>query len=572
MAVEAGWRVLCRYQRNWLKADILAGASVGVLAIPSVIAYAELAGLPPQTGLVTAVIGMLAYALFGPSRQIIVGPDTAICLLIAASIAPLADGDIWRAAALASLMGVMVGVFLLLAAVARLGAIADFLSKPILTGFMQGAALILLAAQLPRLAKIDVQQADFLHRMSEFFSRYEEWHRPSLLFGSGLLLLFMLIRWIAPRFPSGLLIFSSLIGLDFWLDFQHLGFTMVGPLPVPELGFAPPAFGVAEIVHLLPAALGVVLLAMPAGILLGRAFAERNHEESDANKELIGIGFAGVLAGLVGGFALGASQTRTALNHSTGAQSQLAGVVAALLMGLFLFFLTKALNHLPAVAVSALLIYTGMHLLEPHAMRNLFQLDRAAGWFAVLTAIGVLMVGVVPGILVGVFLTLIRLIHSFSRPYDAMLCEVSGRTGFHDVGDFPSDKSFCTLPGLIVYRFYAPLMFANAGYFVGRLRELVERGEGVDWIVIDAQAIVDIDVTAADMLLALHRELREKGIHLRFARCNRPLRESLLRFGLVDALGRDHFHAHLNEAIEDFRQKTHHCALQADAVASGKSR
>lgn len=554
MSVDAGWRVLRNYRRDWLPADLLAGMSVGVLAIPSVIAYAELAGLPPQTGLVTAVLGMLAYAFFGSSRQIIVGPDAAIALLIAASVGPLSGGDPWRAAGMASLLAIIVGVFMLLAAIARMGAMADFLSKPILSGFMQGAALILIATQLARLTRITLSQADFIPRVWEFVLAYPAWHTPTLLTGLGLWLVFGLLRRFAPRWPAALLVFGALIALDFWLDFGRFGLKMVGPLPVPELGFSAPSMSLQEVGLLLPAAIGIVLLAMPEGILLARAFAERNHLQSDANKELVGIGVASLLAGLFGGFALGASQSRTTLNDDVGAKSQLAGLIAALLIGAFLFFLTKLLNHLPAVAVSALLIHAGIHLLEPRVIRRLFQIDRSAGWFAVLTAAGVLVVGIVPGILVGILLSLIRVIQSFSRPYDAMLCEVSGQGGYHDVGEAANDGAFCTMPGLIVYRFYAPLLFANANYFVERLRALVARNPDVRWVVIDAQAMVEIDVTAAEQLLSFHQELREKGIHLRFARCNRPLRASLTRFGVVDALGRDHFYAHLDQAIEDFRQ------------------
>lgn len=553
MNVDAGWRVMRGYQRNWLRDDLLAGISVGVLAIPSVIAYAELAGLPPQTGLVTAVLGMLAYAVFGASRQVIVGPDAAIALLIAAGVGPLAGGDPWRAAGLASLLAIIVGVFLLLAALARLGAMADLLSKPILTGFMQGAALILIATQLAKMGRIDLHQVDFLSRVSEFMLAYPRWHGLTLVLGLALLLVFWLFRRFAPRWPAPLIVFAALIALDYVLDFRQLGLAMVGPLPVPELGFAAPTIGLHEIGLLLPAAIGIVLLAMPEGILLARAFAERNHEESDANQELAGIGVASLLAGLFGGFALGASQSRTTLNDAAGAKSQLAGLIAAILIGVFLFFLTKLLDHLPAVAVAALLIHAGLHLLEPRAMRHLFALDRSAGWFAVLTALGVLTVGIVPGILVGILLSLIRVIQSFSRPYDAMLCEVAGRRGYHDVGDEEANGNDCTLPGLIVYRFYAPLLFANAQYFVERLRELVSRNPDVRWIVIDAQAMVETDVTAAELLLSFHRELREKGIHLRFARCNRPLRVSFARYGVIEALGQDHFYAHLKEAIEDFR-------------------
>lgn len=553
MTVDSGWRALYRYRCEWLGADLLAGVGVAVLAIPSVIAYAELAGLPPQTGLVTAVLGMLAYALLGASRQVIVGPDAAIALLIAASVGPLAGGDPWRAAALASVLAIIVGTMMLLAAAARMGAMADFLSKPILTGFMQGAALILIATQLSKLGLVETAQTDFIPRVIAFFAAYRHWHLPTLLTGLLLLLVFALLARARPRWPAALLVFGAMTALDFIVDFRRFGLKMVGPLPVPELGFVAPHLSLAEIGPLLPAAVGIVLLAMPEGILLARAFAERNHQESDANKELVGIGFANLLAGLFGGFALGASQSRTTLNDASGAKSQLSGLVAALLIGVFLFFLTRLLNHLPSVAVAALLIYAGLQLLEPRMLRHLFQIDKISGWLAVLTTAGVLIVGVVPGILVGILLSLIRLIHSFSRPYDAMLCEVSGRGGFHDVGETAENGAFCTLPGLIVYRFYASLVFANANYFVERLRSLVENHPDVRWLVIDAQAMVEIDVTAADQLLAFHKELRERKIHLRFARCNRPLRESLARFGVVAALGDDHFHAHLDQAIDDFR-------------------
>lgn len=553
MTVDSGWRALYRYRCEWLGADLLAGVGVAVLAIPSVIAYAELAGLPPQTGLVTAVLGMLAYALLGASRQVIVGPDAAIALLIAASVGPLAGGDPWRAAALASVLAIIVGTMMLLAVAARMGAMADFLSKPILTGFMQGAALILIATQLSKLGLVETAQTDFIPRVIAFFAAYRHWHLPTLLTGLLLLLVFALLARARPRWPAALLVFGAMTALDFIVDFRRFGLKMVGPLPVPELGFVAPHLSLAEIGPLLPAAVGIVLLAMPEGILLARAFAERNHQESDANKELVGIGFANLLAGLFGGFALGASQSRTTLNDASGAKSQLSGLVAALLIGVFLFFLTRLLNHLPSVAVAALLIYAGLQLLEPRMLRHLFQIDKISGWLAVLTTAGVLIVGVVPGILVGILLSLIRLIHSFSRPYDAMLCEVSGRGGFHDVGEAAENGAFCTLPGLIVYRFYASLVFANANYFVERLRSLVENHPDVRWLVIDAQAMVEIDVTAADQLLAFHKELRERKIHLRFARCNRPLRESLARFGVVAALGDDHFHAHLDQAIDDFR-------------------
>lgn len=563
MNVAAGWQVLRHYRRSWLSSDLLAGASVGVLAIPSVIAYAELAGLPPQTGLVTAILGMLAYALIGASRCVIVGPDAAIALLVAAGVGPLAGGDPWRAAMLASLLAMMVGSFLLISAIWRLGAMADFLSRPILLGFMQGAAFILIATQLPRLARVSVPADDFLPRLWSLWLARAAWHWPSLALGGSLIVLMFLIKRWRPHWPVAIPIFFLVIVADFFVAWRAWGFSMVGPLPVPELGFHWPSLQIGDATRLLPAAVGIVMLAMPEGILMARAFAQLRGEASDANRELFGLGVASIVAGIFGGFPLGASQSRTTLNHAARARSQLAGLVAAALMALFLVYFTAWLEHLPSVAVAALLVFAGLQLLGLADMRRLWQLDRASGCFAVLTSLGVLLVGILPGILAGIGLSLARMIRYFSRPYDAVLYEENGRAGFHDLG--VRDEMAETLPGLIVYRFYAPLLFVNAAHFVERIKALVEQNPAARWVVIDAQAVVEIDVTAAELVLALHNDLQARGVMLGFARCNRPLREALYRFGVVAALGQYAFFDHLDTAILAFRNSLQHKAVHPAA-------
>ncbi len=550
MKVLAGWQVLRYYRKAWLRDDLQAGISVGVLAIPSVIAYAELAGLPPQTGLVTALLGMIAYAFLGSWRCVIVGPPAPIALLIAAGVGPLSGGGPWRAAALASLLALMVGCFLLVSALWRLGAMADFLSRPILAGFMQGAALILIATQLPKLARISVSEDEFIPRLWALWQSRIDWHVPSLALGGALIaLMYGLKRW-RPQWPVAIPVFLLVILADFGVSWRSLGLSMVGPLSVPELGFHWPALALSDAVKLLPAAVGIVMLAMPEGILMARAFAQQRGETSDANRELTGIGVASVVAGLFGGFPLGASQSRTSLNHSARAKSQFSGLVAAALMGVFLLFFTPCLDRLPSVAVAALLVFAGLQLIGMRDMERLWRLDRAAGVFAILTSLGVLLVGILPGILAGISLSLARMIHYFSRPYDAVLREDAGRTGLHDIGEAQVEQS---LPGLIVYRFYAPLLFVNAAYFVDRIKDLLVQHPDARWVVLDAQAMVEVDVTAVEYLLDLHRELHKRNVRLVFARCNRPLREALHRFGVIDALGDDAFFAHLDEAIAEFR-------------------
>ena len=538
------------YRREWLSADLLAGVSVCVVMIPSVIAYAGLMGLPPQHGLYAALIPLLVYPFFGSSRQVIVGPDIAISLLIASAIAPLATGDPSRAAVLAATLAVLSGLLLLLGARAKIGAIANFLSKPVLVGYMTGAALILVASQLDKLFGVRLEHNDFFPRLAELGGKLRLAHAPTLIFGLSLIAVIIGLRRLAPKIPPTLVVAVTAIAASLALGLEGRGVAVIGAFPRGLPNFALPSADWRDIHSLLPAAVGIALLTYTEGILLARAFAAKNGYEVEPNQELTALGLADVCTGLFQGFSITGSQARTTINDSAGGKTQVASLVAAVTLILFLVFLTPLIARLPVVALAALLICGGFTLVEFDVMARIYRFYPRSAMLAALTTLGVLSVGVVLGILVGVALSLLALIDRISNPPDAVLRIVPG-DGFHDLGDSETGE---TIPSFIAYRFYAPLLFSNASHFVERVRQLVAASSTpVRWFLVDAQAITDIDITAAEALRALNTELQQQGIALKFAHTNRPLRQILERIGFTSEIGRESIFHSVHEAAEAFQ-------------------
>ena len=539
------------YRREWLRADLLAGVSVCVVMIPSVIAYAGLMGLSPQYGLYAALVPLLVYPFFGSSRQMIVGPDIAISLLIASAVAPLAANDPAHAASLAATVAVLSGLLLLLGARARIGAIAEFLSKPVLVGYMTGAALILIASQLDKLFNIRLEHTDFFPRLAELVGKLHQTHGPTLLFGLSVLAVIVVLRRVAPQIPPALVVVAAAIAASVALRLEGRGVTVVGTFPSGLPGFALPATDWRDIHTLLPAAIGIALLTYTEGILLARAFAAKNGYEVNPNQELSALGLADVFTGLFQGFSVTGSQARTTINDSAGGKTQMASLFAAATLILFLVFLTPLIARLPIVALAALLIYGGLTLVEFDVMVRIYRFYPQSAVLAALTTLGVLAVGVVPGILVGVALSLLALIDRVSNPPDAVL-RIAPGGGFHDLGAGSTGQ---TIPGFVAYRFYAPLLFSNANHFVERVRGLVAAGPvPVRWFLVDAQAITDIDITAAEALRALNKELHQQGIALKFAHANRPLRKILERIGFTSEIGRESVFHSVHEAAAAFQK------------------
>jgi len=427
----------------------------------------------------------------------------------------------------------------------KLGKVANFLSKPVLVGYMTGAALILAASQLSGLLGVPLDNNDFFPRVIEAVRRRHEAHGPPLFLGLGLVALIAALRRFAPKVPAAIVACVVAVAAAAAL---HLNVPVVGPVGGGLPGWALPRPSWPEIHSLVPAAIGIAFLAYTEGILLARAFAARNGYEIAPNQELAALGAANLCNGFFHGFPVTGSQSRTTINDDAGGRTQVAGLVMAACVALSILYLTPILARLPVAALAAILLYGGWTLVEFGEMKRIYRYYRGAAAIAALTTLGVLAAGVVAGILLGVVLSLLTLINRLSHPADAVLREAPGR-GFHDLGQATGQ----TLPGLLAYRFYAPLLFSNCDYFSERVHRLVAAAPSpVRWLLVDAQAITDIDVTAVEMLHVLHRELKAKGVCLKFAHANPPLRALLECTGLAREIGQESFFSSVHECVAAF--------------------
>lgn len=544
---------LREYRAAWLSKDAIAGLTACVVMIPSVIAYAELVHLPPIAGLYAALAASIGYALFASSRHVIAGPDAAIGLLAGSAILPLAAGDPARIAVLAAVLSVLSGAVLLLAARLKLGVIADLLSRPVLIGYLNGASLVLISTQLGKMFRIKTEGEEFFDILFTVIRKLPESHWPTFFFGLLLVVLLVaLARWL-PRVPGALAVCSVAIAATFAFDLGSYGIALVGAVPsgIPRLEI--PTFHLSDIAALAPAAVAIAFLAFSDGILLAQTFAEKNGYEVYPNRELVALGSANILAGLWQGFPVSASQSRTSIVDSAGGKSQVAQLIAAAGLLLFLFLLTGLIALLPKVALGAILIVTAIGMLEMASLIALYRIDRLEFGIAMGVTLAILLAGVVPGIILGLLLSLISVLVEISRPDDAVLRVRASDGRFHDCRD---DEETVSIPGLLVYRLYAPLVFANARHVVTRIRTLVEEAEApVKWLVIDAQAIHDMDVTAAQRFAELHRELADEGVDVKIADAPRPFLEELAKVGLSEEIGRTEFFVSVKKAAEAFERR-----------------
>ena len=547
--------VLRHYPLKWLEKDAIAGLTACIVMIPSVLAYAELMHLPPITGIYAALTACLGYAVFSSSRHVIAGPDAAIGLLAGSVILPLAGENPARIALLAAELAVLSGVVLIIAAQLKLGIIADLLSRPVLIGYLNGASLLLIATQLGKVFGIKTQGEEFFPLVSSVIERLPQTHWPTLAFGGFLILVFVAVTRFVPRLPGALAVSALAIVAAYLFDLESFGIALVGSVPSGIPRFSGVSLSWSDIAALAPAAVAIAFLAFSDGILLAQSFAQKNGYEVDANQELRALGAANILAALGQGFPVSASQSRSAVVDAAGGRSQVAQLVAAAGLLLFLLFLTSLIALLPKVALGVILIVAAVGMLEMASLRTLLRIDRNEFSIAVGVTLVILLMGVVPGIIAGMLLSLIDVLYEISRPRDAVLRRLRSDGKFHDCVDDDEDESE-TVPGLLVYRLYAPLIFANARYVMARIRELVdEAGPELKCLVIDAQAISDMDVTAAQRFAKLHQELTEQGIEIKLADSPRPFREQLGKVGLSTTLGGEHFYVSVKKAVESFENQ-----------------
>jgi high affinity sulfate transporter 1 len=516
-----GLATLLCYDRRWLPKDVLAGLSVAAIALPVGLAYAALAGAPPIVGIYSAIFPLLAYTLLGSSRQLIIGPDAATCLLVAASLAPLAGGDPERYLALLSVFTLVTGALYLIAGAARLGFIATFLSQPILTGYLNGIALIILVGQLPKLLGYPSTTSEFVPQLQEALGAIGLSHPPTALLGLTLLAGLLILGRIAPVVPGALLAVVAGGAAVAMFDLQALGVAVTGELPggLPTPHFA--LFEPAVYRSLVHDAAAVVLISFASGMLTAKSFARRNHAEIDANQELIAFGASNLVSGLAQGFTVTGADSRTAVNAAVGGRTQLVGIVAAGAMLFALAFLKTPLALVPTAALAAVIAASAIGLFDLAGLRGLVRMSWREGLLSLGTTLGVLVLGVLPGVMLAIALSLAWLLMVASRPQDAVLGRMPGLRGFHSVADYPQAS---TVPGLLLYRFEANLVFFNVDHFGERLRAAIQASRTpVEWVVVDASPINWIDATALQRLAELRSELAARNITLAFARARLSL-------------------------------------------------
>ena len=516
-----GLETLSRYDRSWLPNDLGAGLSVAAIALPVGIAYASLAGVPPVVGMYSAIFPLLAYALFGSSRQLMIGPDAATCIMVAASLGPLSGGDPERYLALLLVLTLMTGVLYVVAGFGRLGFIANFLSQPILTGYLNGIALIIIAGQLSKLLGYSSEAGDFFPKLIELVHKIGQIDLPTLILGLGLLVLLLLLRRFLPKVPGAFVVIIVGIVAVVVLGLEDRGVAVLGKVPagLPTFHFA--LLDPETYENLFRDAAGLMLISFTSGVLTAKSFARRNRYEIDANQELIAFGAGNLVSGLAQGFPVTGADSRTAVNNAMGGKSQLVGIVAAGTMLLILFFLTAPLAYVPTTGLAAVIIISAVGLFDFSALRELYSVSYRELLLSITTTLGVLVLGVLPGVLLAVALALIWLLYVGSRPHDATLGRMAGVKGFHNIEDYPEAT---TIPGLLLYRFDSDIVFFNADYFKQRVLSAIAASKTpVEWVVVDASPVNVLDVTAIQKIDELREELAARGIVLAHARAKRNL-------------------------------------------------
>jgi high affinity sulfate transporter 1 len=551
-----GWAMVRSYQRRWLVKDVVAGLVLSALLVPQGMAYAELAGLPPITGLYTSILCLLGYAVFGPSRVLVLGPDSALGPMIAATILPLivAGGDPAKAIALASLLAIIVGVIMVLAGLAKFGFVSDLLSKPTQIGYMSGLAVTIVVGQLPKLFGFSVEANGLISEMSAFVSHVaDDANTTAAIIGIASLAVILLLQQLMPKIPAVLVavVLASVVVSAFNLE-SH-GVDTIGVLPRGFPPFTIPTVAWSEVPPLVVGALAIAVVALADTMSTASAFAARRSEQVRGNQEMIGIGAANISAGLFQGFPVSTSGSRTAVAEQAGTKSQITGVVGAVVITLVLVLFPSLMQYVPQPTLAAIVIAAAISLVDVGAFRRLWRQRRMEFALAIAALLGVALLGVLPGILIAVGLSILNVFRRVWWPHQAELGRVDGLDGLRDTEFHPEAE---LLPGLVVYRFDAPLIFANARTFAEQIRAIAEGKRGLRWIAIAAEPVTDVDTTASDMLEELDVWLNERGISLIFAEMKHGVREKLERYGLMRTIDSNHFFPTLDSAVAQYVRET----------------
>ena len=549
-----GLQILSRYEARWLPHDLMAGLVLTTMLVPVGIAYAVASGVPGIYGLYATIVPLLAYALFGPSRILVLGPDSSLAAVILAVVLPLSGGDPMRAVAIASMMAVVAGLVCILIGVMRFGFVTELLSKPIRYGYMNGIALTVLISQLPKLFGFSIDGVgplrDLLRIADSILSDQANW--TAFAVGAGTLVVILLLKPFK-RIPGILIAVVGATVAVGAFDLDAAGVKVLGPLPQGLPSFALPWIDLADLADVVIGGCAVAMVAFADTSVLSRTYAARTRSPVDPNQEMIGLGAANLAAGLFQGFPISSSSSRTPVAEASGAKTQLTGVVGAVAVALLLLVAPNLLENLPTSALAAVVIASAIGLFEFNDLRRIFRIQRWEFWLSVVCFVGVAVFGVIPGIGLAIVIAVIEFLWDGWRPHYAVLGRVDGLRGYHDIKRYPDAR---LIPGLVLFRWDAPLFFANAELFHQRVLEAVAGSPTpARRIIVAAEPVTSIDVTSADMLVELEQTVRESNIELRFAEMKDPVKDKLKRFELFNRFGAASFYPTMGAAVDAYLEE-----------------
>ena len=545
--------VLRNYKLSWLMQDISAGLVLTAILIPAGMGYAEAAGLPAIYGLYTTIIPLVAYAIFGPSRILVLGPDSALIPLISITILPLAKGDPLRASAIAGMLAILSGGMCIIAGLAKFGFITELISKPIRYGYLNGIALTVIIGQLPKVFGLSITGNSIWEELLSFGQNIHDGKTniTALVIGLSCLIVILGLKKIAPKISGVLIAVIGAALVSSLFDLSHqAGILIVGSLPEGLPTFQIPNIAPVEFKTLFSSALAIALVSFADMSILSRTFAVRGGYRVDRNQELIALGIANIAAGLFQGFSVSSSASRTPVAEAAGAKTQITGLVGAVCIALVLFFAPMLLQNLPQAALSAVVISAGIAIFEISGTLRLYKLRRFEFALSIVCFAGVAFLGVIQGIFIAVGLAILAFVWSAWRPHYAVLGRVDGIKGYHDVVRHPEARH---IPGLVIFRWDAPLFFANAEIFCEMVMQAVVTAPTVtNCVLVAAEPVTDIDITASDAIAELDKTLAQAGIELCFAEMKGPTKDRLKRYGLFNTLGKENFFPTIGQAVDAY--------------------
>lgn len=565
-----GLLALREYRAEWLPHDVIAGLVLSTMLVPVGMAYAVASGVPGIYGLYATIVPLVAYAVFGPSRILVLGPDSSLAAVILGVVLPLSAGDPHRAVALAGMMAAVSGIVCILAGVARLGFITELLSKPIRYGYMNGIALTVLISQLPKLFGFSIESDGPLRNLRAIAEAIVGGKTNWVAFaiGAGSLAVILALK-SSKRIPGILVAVAGATVIVGAFDLgARAGVSVLGPLPQGLPAFTIPWISSTDVISVLIGGGAVALVSFADTSVLSRAYAARTRQRVDPNQEMVGLGAANLAAGFFQGFPISSSSSRTPVAEAAGAHTQLTGVVGALAVALLLLAAPNLLQHLPTAALAAVVIASAIGLIEVTDLIRIYRIQRWEFWLSIVCFVGVAVFGAIPGIGMAVAIAVIEFLWDGWRPHSAVLGRAEGVEGYHDITRYPDARQD---PGLVLFRWDAPLFFANAELFKERVLDAATNSPTpVRWLVVAAEPVTSVDVTAADVLAELHQALDDAGIALRFAELKDPVKDKLRRFGLLVQFGEECFFPTIEAAVNNYlgvsATQTEAAQLQSDIL------